>query len=110
MSNKPKPRNGLMFHTLRTEQLLSDLRRAIEPFRELSPQMVTATGPTTGRTRHEQIALAEDCVRKAYCMLVDVQWFLSEYDDPDTLADELDDGEEDDTTTPNPEEDEDECE
>jgi hypothetical protein len=28
-------------------------------------------------------------------MLCNVQWFLSEYDDPDTLADELDDGEED---------------
>jgi hypothetical protein len=109
MATNRKPRNGLMFHTLRTEQLLSDLRAAIAPFRQLSPKIVMALGPTGERTP-EQFEAAEDCLKKAYCMLVDVQWFLSEYDDPDTLADELDDGKEDDTTTPNPEEDEDECE
>jgi hypothetical protein len=94
-----------MVEAVRTEQLLRQLRNAIAPFRKLSPQMVMATGPTVGRTRHEQIALAEGCVRDAYNMLVEIQFFLSEYDDPDRQDDE-----EDDTTTPNPEEDEDECE
>ena len=110
MSTTPKPSNGLMFHALRTETLIARLRRTIEPFRELSPKMVMATGPTLDRTRNEQIRLAEECVREAYCMLVDVQWFLSEYDHPDNQVEEESDDEEDDTTTPNEEEDEDECE
>ena len=108
MSTKPKPSNGLMFQVLRTEQVLGQLRKAIAPFRELSPKMVMVTGPTLDRTRHEQIRLAEECVRKAYRMLVDVQYSLSAYDDPDNQDDDMADDEEDDTTTPDEEEDEDE--
>lgn len=107
MATKPKPCNGLMFHALRTEQLLAQLRKTIAPFRQLSPKIVSALGPH-GALTEEQTQLGQECLKKAYCMLEDVQWFLSEYDDPDALADELDDYEEDDTTTPNEEEDEDE--
>jgi len=105
MSTTPKPSNGLMFHALRTETLIARLRRTIAPFRELSPKIVLTT-PIAGVTEEQQEK--EDCLKQAYCMLVDVQWFLSEYDDPDNQVEE--ENEEDDTTTPNPEEDEDECE
>jgi hypothetical protein len=110
MTTKPKPSNGLMFHALRTETLIARLRRTIEPFRQLSPKIVTALGPTGIDTMgiHDAGMSPEKCLRLAYCMLVDVQWFLSEYDDPDNQVEE--ENEEDDTTTPNPEEDEDECE
>lgn len=91
MATKPKPCNGLMFHAQRTEQLLAQLRKTIAPFRQLSPKIVTALGPTGERTP-EQWAAADACLKEAYSMLVDVQWFLSEYDDPDTLADDMDDG------------------
>jgi hypothetical protein len=108
MSNKPKTSNSLMFQVLRTEQTLAHLRKVIAPFRQLSPQIVTALGPTGERTS-AQFEAAEDCLKKAYCMLVDVQYFLSAYDDPDNQDDDMADDEVTDTTT-NDEEGEDECE
>jgi hypothetical protein len=109
MSNKPKTSNGLMFQVLRTEQVLAQLRKTIAPFRQLSPKIVMALGHTGERTP-EQFDAAEDCLKKAYCMLVDVQYFLSSYDDPDNQDDDMTDDEVTDTTTPNSEEDEHECE
>jgi len=88
MATNPKPSNGLMFHALRTETLIARLRRTLEPFRQLSPRIVSATG-TTGERTPEQWQAADDCLTQAYCMLVDVQWFLSEYDDPDNQDDAM---------------------
>jgi hypothetical protein len=107
MANKPKPSNGLMYQVLRTEQLIAQLRYQIAPFRELSPKIVAVT-PTAGVTEEQQVQ--EDCLKQAYCMLVEIQFLLSNYDDPDNPDNHMADDEEDDTTTPNPEEDEDECE
>jgi len=96
-----------MVEAVRTEQLLRQLRTAIAPFRKLSPKIVEVT-PTAGVTEEQQAQ--EDCLKEAYNMLVEIQFFLSEYDDPDRPDDDMADDEEDDTTTPNPEEDEDERE
>jgi len=107
MSTKPKYSNGLMFQALRTETLIARLRKAIAPFRELSPKILLAT-PIAGVTEEQQAK--EDCLKEAYWILMDVQWFLQEYDDPDNHDYHRADDEEIDTTTTNDEEGEDECE